>query len=286
MRKFIGKNMISNNILNYKTENYYNIFKKIKPKKWEDIFNFGKIENIIELEGSIFMKKCELKKNKTVYTCIPYSYDIFNKIDIIEDIDLLKIQKMKNYIETDFNNIKEAVFYIFLDEIISFLTNFNENNEEYNNQKFSRSSILDINKNSYFIEYMDKEIFTNKIINESILESFQHLKIASLELPYEFSKSKTILNLNEYKKILDLIKFPIKKRNFNLKFKKLGHYRVNGFYCFYTNTIIVDPRKTNTFYHELGHLIYDNNININKKIKAIDSEEYAVKFNDYIHSLL
>ena len=30
------------------------------------------------------MKKCELKKNKTVYTCIPYSYDIFNEIDIIE----------------------------------------------------------------------------------------------------------------------------------------------------------------------------------------------------------
>lgn len=274
--------MTLNNILEYKKDNI-NIFSSKKTfKKWEDMFNFKNIDLLINIEKKLLLKKCEIKKESDVYICLPYSYSPINDLSILEGLNNLKIEKMKNYIPVEFNTIKEAVFYIFIDEIVNFLLEKEEVNYDKVNSKFSRSSILENNKNSFFIEYINNEIYTNMGDQEDILNIFKDLKINSLELPYDFDKEKTLLAMHHYKNILDKIKFPIRKRNFNLKFKKLGNYKVNGFYCLDTNTILVDPRKIDTFYHELGHLIYDNNIKIYKVIKAENSEDYADKIERYI----
>lgn len=62
---------------------------------------------------------------------------------------------------------------------------------------------------------------------------------------------------------------------------QLGIYKDARFYSKETNSIISDAKKTEVFIHELGHMIYDNriNININKKIKGMDIEDYAKNFS-------
>lgn len=274
--------MTFNNILEYK-KNHINIFSSKRTfKKWEDMFNFKNIDLLINIEKKILLKKCEIKKESDTYICIPYSYNPINDLSILEGLNNSKIEMMKNYMQVDFNTIKEAVFYIFIDEIVNFLLGLEEVNDYKINSKFSRSSILENNKNSFFIEYISKEIYTNMEEEEDILNIFRNLKINSLELPYDFDKDKSLSTMHHYKNILDKLRFPIRKRNFNLKFKKLGNYKVNGFYCLDTNTILVDPRKIDTFYHEIGHLIYDNNIKISKIIKAENSEDYANKIEKHI----
>jgi len=69
-----------------------------------------------------------------------------------------------------------------------------------------------------------------------------------------------------------------KNMTFGLVWEEKEDGMVDGFYSKETNTIIVDARKTEVFIHELGHMIYDNDIKINKKIKGIDSEDYAKNF--------
>lgn len=277
--------MTLNNILEYKKDHLNIFYSKKTLKKWEDMFNFKNMDLLININKNLLLKKCEIKKDSDIYICIPYSYSPVSDLSIVEGLNNLKIERMKNYMQVEFNTIKEVVFYIFIDEIINFLLQKEDINNHNINSKFSRSSILENNKNSFFIEYINKEIYTNIEDEEDILDIFKGLKINSLELPYDFDKEKTLLTMHHYKKILDNLKFPIRKRNFNLKFKKLGNYKVNGFYCFDTNTILVDPRKIDTFYHEIGHLIYDNNININKVIKAENSEDYANKIEEYIQNI-
>lgn len=109
---------------------------------------------------------------------------------------------------------------------------------------------------------------------------FLELKIKSLELPMDYDLNKTIKALTDFKEIMDKIKLPIKARKFNLKFKKLGIYKDDEFYSKEKNTIIVDARKTEVFLRKLGHMIYDNNVKINKKIKSLDSEDYAQEFQN------
>jgi hypothetical protein len=85
-----------------------------------------------------------------------------------------------------------------------------------------------------------------------------------------------------YDNVLQSIGFPDSERAFNLKFRKLGTYKENGFYSYETNTIIVDSREIDVYSHELGHLIYDRQVQIEYDIDAANSEDYAQKFWDAI----
>ncbi|MDB5340447.1 MAG: hypothetical protein JWN70_6066 [Planctomycetaceae bacterium] len=39
--------------------------------------------------------------------------------------------------------------------------------------------------------------------------------------------------------------------------------------------VIVDPRSTDVFYHEIGHLIFDRQVSITVPVHANDSESFA-----------
>jgi Zn-dependent peptidase ImmA (M78 family) len=99
-------------------------------------------------------------------------------------------------------------------------------------------------------------------------------------LPHDYDLKKTVVTLQEIDNLMNKIKLPIKARRFNLKFKKLGIYKNDGFYSKELNTIIIEARRPEVFVHELGHLIYDNNIKISKKISGVNSEDYAKKFQE------
>lgn len=260
---------------------------KSKPKKWQGMFNFKNIEHNLLMNNSFLINGCAINKKAQEYICYPLNYQKSNieKIELIEGLNLEIINNLNNLNSVTFNNLEELIFYVYLDLIIHFLDSseidFNKIIEErelvFN--KFYRPSVLEINKYSVYLEKDGKKIICNKNIETELIEIFLSLKIHSLELPMDYDNKKTIHVLKEFQNIMDYIKLPVKARKFHLKFKKLGIYKDDGFYSKETNAIIIDPRKTEVFIHELGHMIYDNNIKINKKIKSLDSETYAKQFS-------
>lgn len=272
------------------------IFKKLKskPKKWQGMFNFKNIEHNLMINTAFIMNGCSVKKKDGKYICYPLNYKKINedKLHLIQGLDLEIINSLNNLKSVILNQLEELVFYVYLDLIINFLEvseqEFNNllNEQELFFNKFYRPSVLEVNKYSIYLERNGKDCFCNKKIDPSLIDLFLKLKIKSLELPMDYDLNKTIQSLTDFKEIMDKIKLPIKARNFNLKFKKLGIYKDDGFYSKETNTIIVDARKTEVFIHELGHMIYDNEIKINKKIKSEDSEDYAKQFSLLLNNSL
>ena len=265
------------------------IFKRLKskPKKWQGMFNFKNIEHNLLVNNSFIINGCAINKKAQEYICYPLNYQKSNteKVELIEGLNLEVINSLNNLKPVTFNSLEELIFYVYLDLIINFLnssdTEFNKIIEEQELvfNKFYRPSVLEINKYSIYLEREGKEVICNKNIDPKLMEAFLSLKIHSLELPMDYDSKKTIQVLKEFQNIIDYIKLPIRFRKFHLKFKKLGIYKDDGFYSKETNAIIIDPRKTEVFIHELGHMIYDNNIKINKKIKSLDSETYAKQFS-------
>ena len=264
------------------------IFKRLKnkPKKWQGMFNFKNIEHNLMINTAFIMNGCSVKKKDGKYICYPLNYKKINedKLHLIQGLNVEIIYSLNNLKPVCFNELEELVFYVYLDLIINFLKiseqEFNNllNEQELFFNKFYRPSVLEVNKYSIYLERNGKKCIHNKKIEQTLTDLFLELKIKSLELPMDYDLNKTIQALTAFKAIMDKIKLPIKARKFNLKFKKLGIYKDDGFYSKETNTIIVDARKTEVFLHELGHMIYDNNVKINKKITSIDSEDYAKKF--------
>lgn len=278
--------MNSNSILTNKFKTL-SIFKRLnhKPKKWQMMFNFKNIEHNLTINNSFIMNGCSIKKKDGKYICYPLSYKNINKLNLLHGINLDIVHSLSNFKSIIFNNLEELIFYVYLDLVINFLETPKENFTDLIEKqrilfnKFYRASVLEVNKNSIYIEKNGKNYTCNKSIEPELINLFLELKIKSLELPIDYDKNKTIVALKEFKIIMDKIKLPVKARNFNLKFKKLGVYKDDGFYSKEVNTIIVDARKTEVFVHELGHMIYDNEIKINKKLIAEGSEDYAKKFS-------
>lgn len=263
------------------------IFRKLLkfPKTWQAIFNFENIDYNIRSSKAFILNGVSVVLKDRIYICIPFNYKKPNDIDLklIDGINYSYINSLNNLDPLTFKKLEEVIFYVYLDLIISFLKKSDEFIEVFFEKenlfnRFYRPNILEINKSSIYLERLGKDILNNKIVPVKICDAVLDLKIKSLELPSDYDTERTVFALNEMKKIMDFVKLPIKSRNFNLKFKKLGTFKDNGFYSFETNTIIIDPRFTNVFVHELGHMIYDNKLKINKSIKASNSEDYAQKF--------
>lgn len=48
---------------------------------------------------------------------------------------------------------------------------------------------------------------------------------------------------------------------FNLRLRRIRHFKKSGMYIAYAKTIVIDPRNTKTFIHELGHYLFEENVN-------------------------
>lgn len=265
---------------------------KNKPKKWQGMFNFKNIEHNLMINTAFIMNGCSVKKKDGKYICYPLNYKKINEdnLHLIQGLNVEIIYSLNSLKPVCFNELEELVFYVYLYLIINFLEiseqDFNNllNEQELFFNKFYRPSVLEVNKYSIYLERNGKECIYNKKIEQNLIDLFLGLKIKSLELPMDYDLNKTIQALTDFKEIMDKIKLPIKARKFNLKFKKLGIYKDDGFYSKETNTIIVDARKTEVFIHELGHMIYDNEIKINKKIKSVNSEDYAKNLQMFLQN--
>lgn len=92
-----------------------------------------------------------------------------------------------------------------------------------------------------------------------------------VEIPKDYDLDKLEHSLQEIASILN--EFKVEKRDFIIRFRKIKKLKKTGLFIVSANTIILDPRETDSFKHELGHYIFENNVSIKisgKLLKPID----------------
>jgi hypothetical protein len=247
---------VNNNtiVVNGVTISFEDDFYKIDhTNKKNDYFSI--IKDYPSLKEKYFREFYDIKNNDYIETdnkeklFTHVYFDAFLYLEIIH----LKIKNKKNY------RIEENKLLSILKDKVGIVKNRYGEQEK---SKWNRSDLLQKNANA--IEWKrDKKRFIRPDIND-LIESINPLL---LEIPGDYDIKK----LKECLMSIDntLKEHTIKKSNFVLRFKKLGLYKKDGMFIKKANTIVVDPRATHTFKHELGHYIYENGIPFNLNSKRI-----------------
>lgn len=258
-----------------------------------DLSNFSK--NFKDLENDNYNIKCldktfvlSIKKKdkyKKLLELIVDEKEVFDKY-------FLKINSIIKSDKIIENNIDDLIFVIFLDILVYFdlikVNLFNKNITNANKFKKELSFLLKNNVNVQLNKQSKRESFNHRKqrslinanlhsiewkkdkktnLNYKIIIELKKLNCNLVEIPKNYDEQELLNNLVLINKNLEHLK--LKHHNFNLRFKKLGLYKKTGMFIKNTNTIIVDPRHVNDFYHELGHFIYENKLSFFFKEKRI-----------------
>lgn len=107
--------------------------------------------------------------------------------------------------------------------------------------------------------------------------------LAFIEIDRGYDNSKLEQFLTEAKRWCNLIykkETVTSEQCFNLKIRKIKRTRKRGMFIANQNTIIIDPRHTDSFIHELGHW-YHTHFRADIKTEA-EAEQFAETFGDYL----
>lgn len=172
----------------------------------------------------------------------------------------------------------------------------NSEKEEF----FKNSNLLITNKQAFELteETISKFVSgKNKALKNQIVALIKDLGIPLVEIPQFYNLELLINFLKEVKEIKE--KLAIDSLSFKLRFKKIKHFKKDGMYIVSDKTIIVDPRKPKAFTHELGHYVFEENINfelpkfeiktntLNKskfESYSVESENFAYSFESYLNN--
>lgn len=292
----ILKNNNSNKDINFnKLENLLNfkdtkllIDKKISNWKF---FNFTYENNTIEIN---------INKNYEFLSHTKYICDYFNDNEKTLFINLLKPKKFNlffknkilNYIHTDLilliniihntdeqqikNNLIDYLsFYIDRKKLLDYFSDKSINNEK-------RSNIFTTNKDSIIFSLNNPTCnrLTDKLDKKTINLISKNKLIANIEICNGFDEEKLIEFIKKVNffcaKVNKLIPSINENQKFSLKIRKIKRTKKKGMYIKLQNTIIVDPRYTNSFIHELGHWYHCHFIPSIKTVE--DAESFAENF--------
>lgn len=184
------------------------------------------------------------------------------------------------------NNIDNSKEQVNINRIVRKQLDYSERQDSINISKYKRSKIHEKSKNCLF---WNKYEFSNKL-PISIIKIVEKLNIKELELPLKYDKNKTVNLLKQLLFVFDYIK--LENRDLELRFKKLGHYKKEGLYIKNAKCLIVDPVHSLTIFHELGHFIYENNVDFYLEEQKISSKffkniikneikNYTLKFKNH-----
>lgn len=229
-------------------------------------FNDDKLNNIFQNIMDNKEYHFLLEKYKDLF------YNINNKQQIITSsntrlieylyYDLIiniEIAAYKHQLKIDNTIEKKAI-----NKIIRKNINYSESRDKKQSKQYSRNNIALRSKNSIFYNKIEK----SKKIPKSIEKECEKMGMNEIEFPQKYNKSKTLSLLKEINFIIDTIE--LNNRAFDLRFKKIAHYKKVGLYIKNARCLIVDPRNTSSVFHELGHFIYETKSNIIINDKKID----------------
>lgn len=223
-----------------------NLLKSFLELDLESKSIFHYIENIM-LDKEIIIKKTA--------DVLMFSY-----IDLLFNYYLLKSNK---------NNAEKVDIYLSnISKIIGREVIIKGNNNKFSGNTWTQSTLLETAMGS--IEWLRDEAHpyisynANKYLNE--------INAKLVEIPKEYDLTKLESSLKEISTILN--KFKINKREFIIRFRKIRKLKKTGLFIVSANTIILDPRETDSFKHELGHYIYENKV-------PVEIHGTLLKYNDF-----
>lgn len=266
--------------------------KKINLSKSVDISFIIKTDNIINHN----FENMDLKINGFVVEKID-KYFFVNKSRFFNQKNLIEVyEKTKNYNkillkykntflnlinEREFitSDIKELILYIYYDLVINFeiasykhslnINNLEEKryidkligkNLEYcikknkkEQKEYKKSTLIQRGSNT---KYWNRVIYS-KELSFQIVDLSEKINPIELELPLHYENEKVISILEDFYNVLEYLK--IENRNFQIRFKKIRHYKKEGLYLKNSKTLIIDPRNSQTIFHEFGHFIHETN---------------------------
>lgn len=229
------------------------------------------VKNHNELYQSYYSNIKDIESNSPIY-----SKDIHKIISIIYTDVRIYLDLFKLYSNIGDKNISSFLLKKIKELISENITIVSNNSIHGPGTKHkSRSGLLKTNTNS--IEWRKDKI--SKLDSKITLE-LKKLKCRLVELPKKHNKEDLLNFLTIVNKSLKMLN--LKHHNFELRFKKLGLYKKEGMFIKKHNILIVDPRKTNAFYHELGHFIYENGLSFSlngKRVYKSNFESISKKEN-------
>lgn len=286
---------------------------KIPTTQNVDINNLLKVNSLkllIERRKIFESKFGKSIKNVSGFFCKRKNIDTFLK----ENIKKSNLNKEYSaYLQETYlaSCSEEVIKFLFLEYFmlidlfnLRLITELEFNNYLRLNSKregFSKNSnLLITNKQAFELTLETANQFIsgrNKVLKKQIVLLIKELGIPLVEIPQFYNLESLIKFLYEVKEIKE--RLSISSLTFKLRFKKIKHFKKDGMYIVNDKTIIVDPRKPKAFVHELGHYIFEENINVklpkfelkndtlNKskfEYYSVDSESFAYGFEKYLNS--
>lgn len=259
--------------------------------------NFNDVKNIIDFntifknidnkQYKILENSIELKKKTNDLFFVKKKFDVFVFDFLINNINHFTENEIKYLTEELETYSQEDIVILFSIELILLLKLYNEKIISLEKLYFNVSKLKYIPIE--FVDYLKFQLRDKKTLkkgsfnkNTNILETnknhyefpkdYKTLKqyeiktlLKSIDLPLvELPKNKDNKNVIEFLKNISYLKrnLNLKKFNFSLRIKKVNKDK-NGLFIVNTNTIVVDPRYPEAFFHELGHYIYENKLAFN-----------------------
>lgn len=231
--------------INIVRDNIYYAEKKINPEIWK-----------------LILENKEIITEESKYLSENFKSAFFDEIVIYYLVELVILINFKNKTIID---IKTFYKYLtMLDYVpknyLNSLKHMVFNKRKINRKTFQKNiNILITNKNSYEFPRNIKNLKNIKMV-----DLINNINIPLLEIPANKDTEKNIIFLNDMLKVKNSLN--LKKWNFSLRIKKTKKNN-DGMYIKNANTIIIDPRSPEAFYHELGHYIYENKLAFTKNEK-------------------
>lgn len=265
---------------------------KTKPASWDELFSFPNIIHNLRNTGNVSIGGCSVRQKGLNFDCFPISFSMpsADAMMIFPDLKIDILIDLASFQSVGFDDLKALVFYTHIELIADFLRLEEElflagiaaDPRFAEGRRIRRPTLLEPAASSLYLRREEGRMLSNRRAPIELVDAAIRIGVQTLEVPDDYELERTVVTLDSYGDTLDSIGFPRSERAYNLKFRKLGSYKANGFYSEETNTVIVDPRASDVFYHELGHLIFDRKIPISIRIDANDSEEFAQLFYKHI----
>jgi hypothetical protein len=247
------------------------------------MFDITHIRHVLETQGALDIGGCAVRADEGRLICYPIDFEMptDSAMRLLPELDASILRSLAFFQSVAFDDIKSLLLYTHIPLIYEFITAEEDvfmgslATDPRFRRRIYRPSLMDVPRSSLFLDRKNSGVTSSRRCSPELISTVERFGVRSLELPSDYDLAKTLAALAEYDDKLRKIGFPNDERGFELKFRKLGSFKANGFYSAELNIVIVDPRYPAVFYHELGHLVYDRRVSINLLLNADDGEAFA-----------
>ena len=119
---------------------------------------------------------------------------------------------------------------------------------------------------------------THPYISYNANKYLKDINAKLVEIPKDYDLNRLEHSLQDIASILN--EFKVNKRDFIIRFRKIKKLKKTGLFIVAANTIILDPRETESFKHELGHYIFENKVPVEISGRLLKPNDFNMVVNE------